>query len=373
MADNKQLVSIQVLRALAALAVTVAHTHAESLRVAAMIGVPSGLPTLVTGAAGVDLFFVISGFVMVYASAFLFGSLPGAGRFLIRRIIRIAPIYWIATTVTVACWLLVVGTSLKQQGLDVQDFVTSFLFIPHARADGTWLPILGIGWSLNYEMFFYLLFGAFMVLPRRSAVLSLSAFMVYFVYAGSQNYLTALPPQILHFANTTILEFTLGMLIGLVYCEGIRLPVWAAWVVGVAGVLILAATATWDEAMIFRREIMWGGPSALMLIGATFAGQPRVTGFWRPWILIGNASYSLYLFHGMVMMAPRFVAPAFAKWCEQWPWLYVAFLTATSVISAIVIHLLLEQPLTRTLRRLVTRRGSEAVSPKLSTATSAAD
>jgi exopolysaccharide production protein ExoZ len=371
MADNKQLVSIQVLRALAALAVTVAHTHSESLTVATTIGVPSGLPTLVTGAAGVDLFFVISGFVMVYASESLFGSLAGAWTFLIRRLIRIVPIYWLATGITVLFWLYVVGSSLKQESIDIEAFVTSFLFVPHLRADGSYNPVLGVGWSLNYEMFFYLLFAAFMVMGRRAAVLSLSAFMAYFVYAGGHNELSALPAPILYFANTTILEFTLGMLIGLAYREGIRLPVWAAWVVGVAGVLILAATATWDEVMIFRREIMWGGPSALMLIGATFAGQPRVTGFWRPWILIGNASYSLYLFHGMVMMAPRFVVPAFAKWCEQWPWLYVAFLTATSVISAIVIHLLLEQPLTRTLRRLVASRGRKTEAPKLAAASAA--
>jgi exopolysaccharide production protein ExoZ len=334
-----------------------------------MIGVPSGLPTLVTGAAGVDLFFVISGFVMVYASESLFGSLAGSWTFLVRRIIRIVPIYWLATIVTVLFWLFVVHSSLKQESIDIEAFVTSFLFLPHLRTDGSYNPVLGVGWSLNYEMFFYLLFAAFMIMSRRVAVISLSAFMVFYAFEGP--YL-GLPIQLAYFANPTILEFTLGMLIGFTYREGVRIPVWAAWMVGISGMLILAATATWNEAMIFRREIMWGGPAALLLIGATFAGQPNVGPMWRPWILIGNASYSLYLFHGSSMMAFRIQTPAFAVWCQQWPWLYVAILSASSVILAIAIHLFVELPLTGVLRGLVTRRRREAESPKLSPATSAA-
>jgi exopolysaccharide production protein ExoZ len=352
-ASTQKLNSIQVLRAVAALAVTLAHTNAETGWLGVYTGRPDHLPGMVTGAAGVDLFFVISGFVMVYASEPFFGSARGAMAFLWRRIIRIVPMYWLATTVTLAYWLWVLGTSLAQESLPPDALAASYFFIPHMRPNGTMAPALGVGWSLNYEMFFYLTFAAFIVFPRRAAVIGLGFFLAGFVYFGSAAFL---PEPLAYFSNSTLLEFLFGMAVGLAYREGISCPPQLAWLIGAVGLTVLGATAISDRAMIFRREIMWGGASALIVIAALWAIELARPGgrLWRFLVLIGNASYALYLLHGVVMLMPRTQFLDGAVWLYQWPWLYVAFLVSASVAVAVAVHLLIENPMTNRLRRRAT-------------------
>ncbi|SRR6266571_871351 len=94
--------SIQILRAVAALLVLAGHLWATL----AWLGKPDALPNFVAGAAGVDLFFVISGFVMVHSSEKFFGQPGGSVQFLLRRLARIVPLYWVATTAALAIALI---------------------------------------------------------------------------------------------------------------------------------------------------------------------------------------------------------------------------------------------------------------------------
>src|SRR5690348_841715 len=105
-ARDGTVVPIQILRAVAAIAVVVSHAAQNLDRFAIA---PNTSHFFVSGAAGVDLFFVISGFVMVYASEPLFGSASGAVTFLYHRIVRIVPLYWLATTFYVIVAVLLPG------------------------------------------------------------------------------------------------------------------------------------------------------------------------------------------------------------------------------------------------------------------------
>src|SRR6201984_3285306 len=96
MPHQDRLDSVQVLRAAAALAVTIAHTWVWVATACAQHGIPNTVPGMVTGAAGVDLFFVISGFIMVYTTRNDPPSFRSSRRFFLRRLSRIAPFYWIA-------------------------------------------------------------------------------------------------------------------------------------------------------------------------------------------------------------------------------------------------------------------------------------
>ena len=99
------------------------------------------------------MFFVISGFVMVHASEPLFGRADGPRLFWLRRLIRIAPLYWAVTSLYLVLTLLLpdMATSHYSPGL----IAASYLFFPFPREDGTMQPVVGLGWTLNYEMFFY--------------------------------------------------------------------------------------------------------------------------------------------------------------------------------------------------------------------------
>jgi peptidoglycan/LPS O-acetylase OafA/YrhL len=92
---SQTVLSIQALRAVAAIAVLVPHITSDFAR---YLNQPDTFPAFAIGGAGVDLFFVISGFVMVYASERLFQRDRGSLIFITHRIIRIVPLYWLVTT-----------------------------------------------------------------------------------------------------------------------------------------------------------------------------------------------------------------------------------------------------------------------------------
>ncbi len=141
------LYSIQYLRAVAAYLVVLFHISAT------LNGKGSDIAVFETGAIGVDIFFVLSGFLM----AMIVGQRREIdGQFLLRRIIRIAPLYYLLTSVLFVIAALA-PDFLVSDRLNFAQLFASFLFIPFPSADGSLAPILSLGWTLNYEMFFYCL------------------------------------------------------------------------------------------------------------------------------------------------------------------------------------------------------------------------
>jgi len=149
-ASSRPVSSIQILRAVAALGVVALHVSHEG---ATRLGARSPLPDFSVGAAGVDLFFVISGFIMVYASDALFARRGAPAWFFTRRLARIVPLYWAATAAAVACFVALRYAGALEQ-LSWQTLVASLLFVPWPRPDGAMLPVHMLGWTLNFEMFF---------------------------------------------------------------------------------------------------------------------------------------------------------------------------------------------------------------------------
>ena len=132
-------------------------------------------PDLTLGNAGVDLFFVISGFVMVYASERMFGRAGGQLQFITRRLIRIVPLYWLVTPLYL---VMALAIPAFEKSYSVASVVASYLFIPWPRLDGIMQPLVGQGWTLNYEMFFYAIFAAAILAPRRIAVALASGVLI---------------------------------------------------------------------------------------------------------------------------------------------------------------------------------------------------
>src|SRR3569623_79790 len=173
MADARRLDGLQILRFFAAFAVLLEHVVHEALSFGIADPALHALEAFDFG-VGVDVFFVISGFIMYYISAGEFGR-PGAqSRFLPRRIIRLVPLYWLFTLAMLAAMLLVPG-QLAHTVLDPLHILASFVFVPWLDSTGLAHPILGLGWTLNYEMYFYVLFSFALLLPRRIGLLALTA------------------------------------------------------------------------------------------------------------------------------------------------------------------------------------------------------
>jgi peptidoglycan/LPS O-acetylase OafA/YrhL len=287
--------SIQVLRACAAIAVSLVHFEDLFIVLPVRRDAPNLLGPL---AGGVDLFFVISGFIMVYASEPLFGYARSPLIFLCRRLLRIWPIY----VVTTMLYLFANGVwFINGASVPAIDLIRSFLFIPFTPAPGNGSPVYGVGWTLNYEMLFYVIFAPMTVLSWRSAaVASVSAILALLVLAGPWGYdLLGTSAKTRIWTNPIVIEFVYGMAIALVYRTRIRLP----------GMLCLAAIVTAAVTMWTLgagnppgvRYLGWGLPAAVMVAGAVLA--KREIHFPKILLALGDASYSIYLIHSIMISA----------------------------------------------------------------------
>lgn len=248
------------------------------------------------------MFFVISGFVVVYASEELFGRRGAMREFIGRRLLRIVPLYWGLTTLLIAGWFAWFGWF----GEKLPELVTwknvlgSYFFIPTPRPhDGQLLPVLSVGWTLNYEMFFYCLFAATIFLRRNAATLALTVIIFAIV---------AMPfdkPPMSAWSSGLICEFVFGMWIALAYRGGWRInPFLSAAMIAVG--LALAIGAHPDEGTDAARIICWGF-SALLIVAATAMCNVnfRIQRWLLPLVAVGDASYALYLVHPLIPAAMK--------------------------------------------------------------------
>lgn len=315
---------IQYLRAIAAMGVLAFHLSEQ-------FGGPFDL-----GAAGVDLFFVISSFIMWVTTA----DRPiTPQRFALHRFIRVVPLYWLVTCVTA------LGILLKPQFfyghiLSSENFLGSLAFLPSVQR-GVFHPVVLQGWTLCYEMMFYAIFALTLWLKpsRRLAVLT----VIFVVMAVLHD---AMPSGYLRlYTNPIILEFLMGILIGTLWTGRLRVPRWLAIALFVLGLLALLATQF--LAMDMMRLLRWGLPSALLVAGIVLIEKGRAS---RPVNLIGflgDASYSIYLWHGVLAA----VLTAVLLRLHLPTALQPVVLFSGCLVLAALLNLIIEQPLVRLLRR----------------------
>ncbi|MFC0219988.1 acyltransferase family protein [Pseudochelatococcus lubricantis] len=336
-------VSIQYLRAVAALMVAGVHLQPQLER----LDHGGAWPQWLIG--GVDIFFVISGFIMWLTTR---GRPQTPLVFYRRRFRRIVPLYWLMTAFIVSV-LLLAPDLLYSARLDPWHVLASFAFIPYPNpATGTMEPLLIPGWTLNYEMFFYLLFGAALLIPDRGRVIAVSVLLCAIV---SLQALNPSPDTLLSFyTSSIILEFLLGIWIGVWHLRERRRPtVHLSLALLAGGFAAMSVLPTlWPE---LPRLIGFGLPAAVIVAAALRLEQAGGIPDWRGLRLLGDASYSLYLSHPLVLSAasriwkqmglPGIGAPA---------WTFVPAAMAACVAVAIALYLTVERPLAtrRNLRRM---------------------
>ncbi|MBS5848421.1 MAG: acyltransferase, partial [Pseudomonas putida] len=209
---------------------------------------------------------------------------------------RIVPAYWFYTAL-MAALLLAFSQWMPHQEFAWHHMLLSMLFIPAENPGGYGLyPTLNVGWTLNFEMFFYLLFGlAFLVRQRHHLLLVTVALLLVSEVLGRLGVLSRF------YNNDIIYEFLLGIGLGVLYRRGlIRQGRWLPLVVlGVAGLAIYHLDAS-------QRLLHWGVPSAMIVL-AFIALEPAFQGN-RLLKALGDCSYSVYLVHVLVLYAGWFAS-----------------------------------------------------------------
>jgi exopolysaccharide production protein ExoZ len=278
---------LQALRAIAAWLVVADHalldvTHGDPRN-------PATPVAWTMGSIGVYVFFVISGFIMVQISWDDFGRRGAAANFLRRRIIRIVPLYWLAT---IAAFAFHKVSATHGANAGWSELLRSMFFIPYRDAEDGWTPVLAQGWTLNYEMFFYVIFTTAIAFPRQIAVPAIASALVIFTLVGS-----VLPEGVLAYLSSPIvLWFVMGIGLAVLWrLYGFHEPTWLA--------------------------------------------RPA-----RFFAAFGDASYSTYLVHGVALTMLLRIWIKVAETPSVW---FVLAGLATATLAGLGIHVALERPIPR--------------------------
>ena len=306
------------------------------------------------GGLGVYTFFVISGFIMIGMSYHDFGDAAKSLSFAERRTIRIVPIYWIATLLAFALYT-VLPLSRHPSFLNL---LQSLTFIPYSTEPNADMePVLGQGWTLNYEMFFYALFALALLAPRRIGLPGLLLTLIGLVAAGSWikpfsdvSPATTIPAFL---ADPIILLFAVGMLVGVLKQElqdklAVRYPFHIALALITVQIALLAIFRV-PPRVPFPVGI-WTWLPGILAVADCGSAAPRLqrNRFEAIAEILGDASYSTYLFHVFVVFALSKVFPITAMTAVP----YVLITLIASTVVGILSFRLVERPTTSFLRAM---------------------
>ena len=318
-----KLENVQHLRALAAIIVVFEHTlhrgewYGQSAQYALTL---KGL-----GLSGVDIFFVISGFVMVCSQL---RSPKGPAEFLVGRLLRIVPLYW-SLTLSLVLLVVVVPSVFRTLSFDDAHVTASLLFISQATLNQA--PFIDVGWTLEWEMLFYVLFATTLLTGTLERQLISISLLLLIVAIALDRYFA--------------LEFVLGMIAAYLMVHR-DLRTYGPLLFTVGAIALMSDTYfDWGA----DRLLVWGGPAFLMVLGAAVSIQ-RENQFCS---YLGAASYSIYLVQVASIplfykFSSRFLSNVqgdfLAVGCVVW-----------SVVVGCILHSLFEKPVTETLRNLTRR------------------
>ncbi len=324
MDSHRTWLSIQHLRGFAALSVALFHACQWSQI------------NFATGQAGVDVFFVISGFVMWTATC---GAPIRPLDFLRRRLVRVAPLYWVIT-LALAAGVLLFPARFPDLALTPGHVLLSMAFVQHMNPAGQPFPLLAPGWTLNYEAVFYLAFGALLWLPTARRMFALTAALMVLALAGF-----AWPPAYQMLLNPLFLEFLAGVWLGRMAQLQLLPDRSFGWLLLGAGMTLFAVIQMINMDWDLWRPMVWGAPAALLVAGAV---SIEADGGWKaiPGMkILGDASYSIYLVHTLTVGA---LAMTIGAWN---PPVFIPLAMIVAVGSGLACWAFLERPMLVLLRR----------------------
>jgi exopolysaccharide production protein ExoZ len=338
-----KLAGIEAARGVAASLVVVYHA-ARHMDLACRVPVLRAL--LQFGHAGVDVFFVLSGFIILFVHFEDVGRPQRLGRYVSRRVSRVLPVYWVALALTIL--LGVVAGHGWPGGFSV---LWSALLLP------SWSePLLGVAWTLQYEVVFYAVF-AVLILNRRAGMVLMAAWLLGVVAVSVGVGGAGVPPSI---CSAYDLEFFLGMAVAIWVRRGGVGGAWLAVLVGGAAFAVVCACEDLGFVDGYGNwaRLAYGIPVAVLILGLAdprFAMPPILV---RPLAALGSASYSIYLFQfvwiAVAWQVYRAVGLDRVLPCD----VGVPLLAAAGIAGGVLMSRSVEYPLMRAMRARQQRHGA---------------
>lgn len=326
--------NLQILRAIAALLVVFFHCDFLDIKI---------------GQFGVDIFFVISGFIISFVLN------KNQDYFLIKRFIRVMPMYYLFTITLVFIWLIY-PDGFKNVYISGEAIIKSLCFIPYYIGDSG--PILSLGWTLNFEIFFYIVVGVSVIILKRpsrallSATIIIMAIGLIFAATDSANLF------IRFYGNQVALEFTFGILIFYLIkkWQAALHTRTALWITGIMALIAFILLCYFDSNKMYTYRILVFGVPAFFVVLFFILSENRfhAGNFLHKYLYqVGNASYVVYLCHPFViyfiirLIKPHLRTSLFFSVVE------LILMLSSVILMSNLVHKKIELPIVKLLERIL--------------------
>jgi len=356
---GKRIDSIQLLRGLAALMICFFHLKGLLNSSTSYFGAKY----FGGGAIGVSLFFLISGFIIVYSTQRSDGSWRYVKNFFVKRLIRIIPLYYIM----VLLWVFAYDRNLDYFHKDYLTLVNTFCFVPifdSPLGPSYGMPPLKVGWALNYEIFFYFIFGISLFMKRFRWVTLFAIFfslliVVPLIVKGFVSFNPAFNYKydLLYFSlmtNPMMLYFAIGVVFGLLYKSNFLIkPKWIQLSILIISIGLFLMIYLNDSPFIDNFFITLAICSFLVF-GLLFYNKDKGICVPGIFVYLGDMSYSFFLIHPIVVIAlPRFIR--FIGYTRRLDGIYYFFMLMIFIfVLSILSYELIEKRLLKRLSGILT-------------------
>ena len=339
----KKLQYIEFARGFAALLVVLHHA---TLDAPAFYGDSPFGNFFLFGSAGVDFFFVLSGFIIYYVHANDTPTFDNIKRYAIKRLIRVYPIFLFVSVILLGAYLFLPQWSPKSDIIDFSYLTTSFLLLPSEEG-----RLLSVSWTLVHEMFFYMVF-VLMILNKRIGTIVFLLWGLLIIVTNLFFHKMAFPNSF--YLSQFNLEFLLGVLVAfLIKSNRVKfLKKYPAYIALIGIMIFVLNGINVDYSLLslnsFLTTMIYGLSASAILFGATLLGHPKKE--YKTLLLLGAASYSIYLIHNPLQSVLHRIIRSLDLQAMISPNIIFILIVILCVLAGIMLHLWVEKPLLRYLR-----------------------
>ena len=349
--------SLQAGRAIAAILVVLFHLGG-AIASEKYFGISAFAVPFSFGDAGVEFFFVLSGFIIFNAHRRDISKPHKVAEYIKKRLLRIYPTYWI---IFFSVFLTALSSSSLRNSVphDAPLIIQSLLLVPldNEIVGGTGAPVIIVAWTLQYEMSFYFFF-ALMIINRWAALAGGLSILIAYIGCSMASS-CSFPLSFIH--SDYILLFAMGMIVSAVHCSKLSLkkPIFIAFL-GIFLFFLIALDKVIQLSMLpINKTLLYGLASSLIVLGFTRMENEGIVIGGQKWLqLLGNSSYALYLMHFPLIsiLCKLFAHLGLNHYGVMGAILSYCSIFSACVISAVVFHLWVEIPTIMFLRGLKPRR-----------------